>query len=96
MSGDSLDYLEYRLQELGEKILRRSRCPEHTAFAKHLLKCYEAALMLAKVWGDDCSPGDEMDLIREAIGPNPILVQTIADARAAADKLRDELEKVND
>ena len=93
MSVYALDYLEYRLQELALMISIKGTCPEHRAFAKHLLKCYEAALMLGKVLDSDCAPGDETDLIRAVLAPHDILEQTIDEAHAAGANLRKELER---
>jgi len=93
MSGDSLEYLEYRLQDLAEMIARKATRYEHKAFAKHLKKCSEAAIMLAKVLDDDCSPGDELLAIRSVVAPADVLNQAIQDAHAAEENLRGELEK---
>lgn len=93
MSGPGLDYLEYRLQELSEMIARKGTRPEHRAFAKLLMKCAKAAIMLANVMSDDCSPGDEIPLIRAVLAPADILDQTIEEAHEAAKVLRKELER---
>jgi glutamate mutase epsilon subunit len=93
MSGPGLDFLEYRLQELAHMITFRGTCPEHRAFAKHLLKCYDAALMLGKILDGVDSPGDEIRLIRAVLAPHDILDQTIDEAHIAADNLRKELER---
>jgi hypothetical protein len=93
MSGPGLDYLEYRLQELAHMITFKGKCPEHRAFAKHLLKCYDATLMLGMVFEGDCSPGDEIPLIRDVLAPHDILDQKIDEAHAAEKNLREELER---
>jgi hypothetical protein len=93
MSGPGLDYLEYRLQELAEMISRKGTRPEHRAFAKHLLGCFEAALWLGYVFEGDCSPGDEIPFIRAVLAPQDILDQTIDEAHEAAANLRQELER---
>jgi hypothetical protein len=94
MSGDSLEYLEYRLQELAGLVARKATSPEQNAFAKHLAECADAAIMLAKVHDGDCGPGDENALIRKALHPGAILEQTIQDAHDAAKNLKRELEVV--
>ena len=93
MSGPGLDYLDYRLQELGRLILVRGTCPEHRAFARHLLKCAAAAITLGNVLEDDSTQGEEIALIRAVLAPRDVLDQTIDEAHAAAASLRRELER---
>jgi hypothetical protein len=92
MSGPGLDYLEYRLQELAEMISRKGTRPEHRAFAKHLLGCAKAAILLGMVFEGDCSSGDEIPLIRDVLAPQDTLNQAIDEAQSAAANLRQELE----
>lgn len=93
MSGPALEYLEYRLQELGQMVLVKGTRPEHRAFGKKLLKCAEAAIVLGQVLEGDCSPGDELALIRAVLAPPEILDQMIDEAHEAAKNLRKELER---
>jgi hypothetical protein len=93
MSGNDLDYLQYRLQELSELIARKSTCVEHRAFANHLGKCADAAIMLANALGGYCSPGDEIPLIRSILTPADILDRAIDEAHEAEKTLRAELER---
>jgi len=88
MSGGSLDYAQYKVDDIAEAVARRAETPLHRAFAAHLLLVGQALHDLEWVWSGDKSCGDEVAAIQAVIGPNAELKQAVADAEKALSELQ--------
>lgn len=67
MSGGSWDYYYQHLEDVAER-LQRSNDALRVAFGKHLILCSRAMKDIEWVDSSDCSPGDEHEAIRKALG----------------------------
>jgi hypothetical protein len=94
MSGEALEYGEYRMEETGQLIMRRATTPLQRAFGRHVLQCAEAAKILSRVFSDDDSPGAETEALRAILTDQKILEQVIDEAHEAGKHLAVELERV--
>lgn len=67
MSGGSLDYVFYKLDDAIEVIERRATTVLQTAFAVHLKDVSKALHDLEWVFSGDYSDGDEVEAIRKVV-----------------------------
>lgn len=89
MSGGSLNYAYFQVEDIASDVLRRADTNLHRAFAKHLYKVAKALHDLEWVYSSDYSPGDEVQAIREVITRN----EEIESAKEEAKKLIAELDE---
>lgn len=89
MSGGSLDYAQYKLDEIAEMVAARATTALHRAFAAHLVAVGKALHDLEWVWSCDYGPGDEVEAIRAVVAPSAELDCATAHALAAAAELRE-------
>jgi hypothetical protein len=94
MSGGSLNYSEWRITELADKIREQTRLPLHVAFAKHLDKCAKAVHALEWVLSSDTSPGDEKEAIMAVIKPQDVLIMAQEEAARVLEELRTAIDEV--
>jgi len=67
MSGGSLDYVCYKLDDAVDSIEKRATTPLHKAFAAHLKDVSKALHDLEWVFSGDYSDGDEVEAIRKVV-----------------------------
>jgi len=84
MSGGSLDYVYSKVEDAARAV--RGLSPLHRAFAEHLMLVAKALHDCEWVISCDYGTGDDEAAIRKVIAPG-------ADAKAAADTLREEIER---
>ena len=89
MSGGSMDYLCYKVDE----VLFPLGTPERKAFIKHLRLVAKA--LKAIEWNDSGDgANNEEELIRKCLGKGDVLNACVEDARRVLLELTTELEKV--
>jgi hypothetical protein len=93
MSGGSLDYGQYKLDEMADNICSRSRKPIHRAFATHLRKVGKAVHDLEWMFSCDTSAGDEIEAIKSVISPSDILTQATQDAEIMLGELKEAIKE---
>lgn len=91
MSGGSLDYACWKIEQIAGEIKDRARTPLHRAFAKHLMQCANAAHDLEWMLSGDISEGDEIAAIRAVLPKKAVLKQVIEEAHEAKRELEEEL-----
>jgi hypothetical protein len=87
MSGGSLDYACYKVEEIAGQVASRAETPLHRAFAEHLQLVAGALHDLEWVWSCDYGPGREVEAISAVVSRADVL----AAATQRAIKARDEL-----
>jgi hypothetical protein len=70
MSGGSLDYIYYRVEDVAETIKDRAETPLQKAFAEHLLKVAKALHDVEWVFSGDYGEGDDAEAIKAVLGPD--------------------------
>lgn len=87
MSGGSLDYVSFRVEEAAATI--RARCPDplHQAFATHLELVANALHECEWVLSCDTGPGDDEAAIRAVVSPEMEMAAAVAKAAIAASDL---------
>jgi len=89
MSGGSMDYLCYKVEEASFALIT----PERKAFKKHLHLISKA--LKAIEWNDSFDgANDEEELIRKCLGEGVVLDACVEDALRALRELTAELRKV--
>jgi len=91
MSGGSLDYVCYKLDDAIEVIERRATTVLQTAFAVHLKDVSKALHDLEWVYSCDYSDGDEVEALRKVVNKEMELEAATNDARIALKQLQDVL-----
>ncbi len=91
MSGGSLDYVYFKVDEAADAIECRSDKPFHKAFAKHLRKVSKALHDIEWVFSGDYSEGDEKASIETIINPKDILLEAADMAMKAKNDLEEAL-----
>jgi len=89
MSGGSMDYLCYKVEEANFQV----NTTERKAFAKHLKLVAKALHDIELVDSSDYSDGQENEAIRACIGDGAVLDAAIDQAQEAANILLEELER---
>jgi len=92
MSGGSLDYIQYKIDETAGQIVSRASGRDDAvllrAFAKHLLVigsiCHQIEWDFS---GDSSLTAKDHEAIKAAIGPGAILAQAVEEARGAHERL---------
>jgi hypothetical protein len=87
MSGGSLDYVYFKVDEAAHSIRSRSRNPLHHAFAKHLVKVSKALHDLEWVYSGDCCEPSEEKAIREVLHPSDEIESAKEEAEIALQNL---------
>ena len=70
MSGGSLDYAYFKVEDAASQLRKRSNNPLHRAFAVHLEKVAKALHDVEWVLSSDYSEGREEEAIKEVLGDN--------------------------
>ena len=91
MSGGSLDYVCYKLDDAIEVIERRAATVLQIAFAAHLKDVSKALHDLEGVFSGDYSDGDDVDALRKVVNKEMELEAATNDARIALKQLQDVL-----
>lgn len=68
MSGGSMDYLYYKVEEVAHDLQNKNRTPLQRAFGEHLEKVAEALHDVEWVWSGDYGTGDDEDAIKAVLG----------------------------
>jgi hypothetical protein len=68
MSGGSLDYAYYKVEDIAREISVKATTPLQKAFAKHLFLVSKALHDLEWVYSSDRSPGSEIESIQKVFG----------------------------
>lgn len=95
MSGGSLDYVYYKVEEAASEVSRRAETPLQKAFAKHLESVAKALHDLEWMWSGDTSEGSEVKAIKECLGKqanNLMITELLKDL----DKIRSDAESLKD
>jgi len=91
MSGGSLDYVCYKLDDAIEVIERRATTVLQKAFAKHLKDVAKALHDLEWVYSGDYSEGQEVESLRKVINKEMELKAATEQAEFALKQLKDVL-----
>ena len=91
MSGGSLDYVCYKLDDAIEVIERRATTVLQKAFAKHLKDVAKALHDLEWVFSGDYRDGDDVEALRKVVNKEMELEAATNDARTALKQLQDVL-----
>lgn len=70
MSGGSLDYAYFKVEDAASQLRKISNNPLHRAFAVHLEKVAKALHDVEWVLSSDYSEGREEEAIKEVLGDN--------------------------
>jgi hypothetical protein len=86
MSGGSLDYVCYKVQDAASSIEFNYKgvSPIHIAFAKHLKDVAKALHDIELVLSSDMSKGDDLDSIKKVLSQTQILTEAILHAEKAS------------
>ena len=91
MSGGSLDYVCYKVDDAIEVIERRATTVLQIAFAKHLKDVAKALHDLEWVYSGDYSEGQEVESLRKVINKEMELKAATEQAEFALKQLKDVL-----
>ena len=91
MSGGSLDYVCYKLDDAIEVIERRATTVLQKAFAAHLKDVAKALHDLEWVYSGDYSDGDDVEALRKVVNKEMELEAATNNARIALKQLQDVL-----
>ena len=91
MSGGSLDYVCYKLDDAIEVIERRATTVLQKAFAAHLKDVSKSLHDLEWVFSGDYSDGDDVEALRKVVNKEMELEAATNDARIALKQLQDVL-----
>ena len=91
MSGGSLDYVCYKLDDAIEVIERRATTVLQKAFAKHLKDVAKALHDLEWVYSGDYSDGDDVEALRKVVNKEMELEAATEQAEFALKQLKDVL-----
>ena len=91
MSGGSLDYVCYKLDDAIEVIERRATTVLQKAFAAHLKDVSKALHDLEWVFSGDYGDGDDVEALRKVVNKEMELEAATNDARIALKQLQDVL-----
>ena len=91
MSGGSLDYVCYKLDDAVDSIEKRATTPLHKAFAVHLKDVSKALHDLEWVFSGDYGEGDEIEALSKIVNKKMELEVATNDAKIALKQLQDVL-----
>lgn len=91
MSGGSLDYVCYKLDDAIEVIERRATTVLQIAFAAHLKDVSKALHDLEWVFSGDYGDGDDVEALRKVVNKEMELEAATNNARIALKQLQDVL-----
>ena len=91
MSGGSLDYVCYKVDDAIDTIEKRATTVLQKAFAKHLKDVAKALHDLEWVYSGDYSDGDDVEALRKVVNKEMELEAATNDARTALKQLQDVL-----
>jgi hypothetical protein len=96
MSGGSLNYLFYKVEEAAHTIHRGGGTALHRAFAAHLDLVAKALRDVEWVLSGDYGEGQDREAIRACLPKNAELAQLISEAREARDALDEALTRAEE
>ena len=91
MSGGSMDYLTYKVDEVADQLMDKNRTPLQRAFGEHLRKVAKALHDVEWVWSGDYDNGDDEEAIRAVLGdtmPDKVMAVLRADAELLIKQLQ--------
>ncbi len=91
MSGGSLDYVCYKVDDAIDTIEKRATTVLQKAFAKHLKDVAKALHDLEWVFSGDYGDGDEVESLKKVVNKQMELEAATNDARIALKQLQDVL-----
>ena len=91
MSGGSLDYVCYKVDDAIDTIEKRATTVLQKAFAKHLKDVAKALHDLEWVYSGDYSDGDDVEALRKVVNKEMELEAATNNARIALKQLQDVL-----
>jgi len=91
MSGGSLDYVCYKIDDAVDTIENRATTTLQKAFAQHLKDVAKALHDLEWVFSGDYCEGQEIDSLRKVVNKEMELEAATNDARTALKQLQDVL-----
>ena len=91
MSGGSLDYVCYKVDDAIDTIEKRATTVLQKAFAKHLKDVAKALHDLEWVYSGDYSDGHDVEALRKVVNKEMELEAATNDARTALKQLQDVL-----
>ena len=68
MSGGSMDYLTYKVDDIAIDLQNKNNTPLQRAFGKHLEKVAKALHDVEWVWSGDYGTGDDEEAIKDVLG----------------------------
>jgi hypothetical protein len=68
MSGGSMDYLTYKVDEVASDLQNKNNTPLQRAFGKHLEKVAKALHDVEWVWSGDYGTGGDEEAIKDVLG----------------------------
>jgi len=91
MSGGSLDYICYKLDDVIDTVEGRAKTALQKAFTAHLRDVSKALHDLEWVFSGDYSDGDEVEALKKVVNKQMELEVATIDARIALKQLQDVL-----
>ena len=91
MSGGSLDYVCYKIDDAIDTIEKRATTTLQKAFAQHLKDVAKALHDLEWVFSGDYGDGDEVESLKKVVNKQMELEAATNDARTALKQLQDVL-----
>lgn len=88
MSGGSLDYICFKVEEAASSIRGRNISILHNAFANHLFDVAKALHDIEWVLSSDMSKGDDTQSIKKVINPKKHLEEVIKEAKQISAELQ--------
>jgi hypothetical protein len=92
MSGGSLDYACYKVENAAGSIRSMSQDPLHIAFAAHLDKVAKALHDIEWLFSCDYGKGDEVAAIKEVVSKAEVIELCTAQAELALKNLKEVLD----
>ena len=95
MSGGSMDYLTYKVDEAADQLMNKNNTPLQRAFGAHLKKVAKALHDVEWVWSGDYGTGDDDEAIKPVLGD--ATSERVMDVlRADASELIKQLQKLTE
>jgi len=95
MSGGSLDYAYFKVEEAARQIARNTNTTLHKAFVAHLYKVAQAMHDIEWVIDGDMSNGDDIKAIEAVISKSDHLVHIKEEAENILKELKELLKEIN-
>lgn len=99
MSGGSLDYIYYKIEESGVEIINRAESPIQKVFGKHLILVAQATKALEWYYSGDSGIKEAEESIREVLGKESTIKEleiVREEAKNYISTLKEILERLDD